>query len=126
VEPRYTYAQARLLVEAIASIVGQKNPGLITSERTVARRPAGSVYVDAHQNSRGQSLASVYSARAFAHAPVSAPIKPSELGIGPGKDLRPEKFNIKSMPGRIEKIGDLWAMFWKKRQSLDVLLKHSA
>jgi bifunctional non-homologous end joining protein LigD len=126
VEPRYTYAQARLLVEAIASIVAQKNPGLITSERTVARRPRGSVYVDAHQNSRGQSLASVYSARAFPHAPVSAPIKPAELGAGLGKDLRPEKFNIKSMPGRIEKMGDLWTSFWKKRQSLDVLLKNSA
>jgi bifunctional non-homologous end joining protein LigD len=122
VDPRYTYEQARLLVEAIASIVGQKNPGLITSERTVARRPKGSVYVDAHQNSRGQSLASVYSARAFPHAPVSAPIKPGELG----KELRPEKWNIKSMLARIEKMGDLWASFWKQRQSLDVLLKYSA
>jgi bifunctional non-homologous end joining protein LigD len=77
------------------------------------------IYMDAHQNSRGQSLASVYSIRAFPHGPVSAPVKPAELT----PNLAPEKWNLKSMPERIKKVGDLWAGFWKKRQKLESLLE---
>jgi bifunctional non-homologous end joining protein LigD len=122
VEPQYTYAQVRMLVQAIASIVDREHPGLITSERSVAKRPHGRVYVDAHQNSHGQSLASVYSVRAFPHAPVSAPVKPEELTA----KIVPEMWTLKSMPDRIKKVGDLWDEFWQARQSLDVLWKHSA
>ena len=69
VKPCYSYEQARMFVQAVASIVDRRERGLITTERSVRRRPRGTVYVDAHQNSRGQSLASVYSVRAFPHAP---------------------------------------------------------
>ena len=119
VEPRYTYEQARMFVQAVASMVDKKYPRLITFERNVQRRPNGTIYMDAHQNSRGQSLASVYSIRAFPHAPVSAPLKASELT----QDLQPEQWNLKSAPQRIKQAGDLWADFWKHRQKLESLLK---
>lgn len=119
VEPRYSFEQARMFVEAVASMVDGKHPGLITFERSLQRRPNGRVYMDAHQNSRGQSLASVYSVRAFPHAPVSAPVTSAELAAG----LWPETWNLKSMDDRMEKVGDLWANFWKKRQRLESLLE---
>ncbi len=119
VEPRYTFEQARMFVSAVAAMVDKEHPRLITFERNVAKRPNGMIYMDAHQNSRGQSLASVYSIRAFPHGPVSAPVKPAELT----RDLQPEKWNLKSMPQRIKKVGDLWAGFWKKRQKLESLLE---
>jgi bifunctional non-homologous end joining protein LigD len=75
--------------------------------------------MDAHQNSQGQSLASVYSVRAFPHAPVSAPMRKSELS----RVFRPEKWNLKSMARRIEEEGDLWTGFWRARQSLESMLK---
>jgi DNA primase len=53
--------------------------------------------------------------RAFAHAPVSAPVLPRELN----SQLREDTWNIKSMMGRIKKVGDLWANFWKERQELE-------
>jgi bifunctional non-homologous end joining protein LigD len=121
IEPRYTYEQARLFVQAVASIVSRKSPGVLTSERTVRKRARGSIYVDAHQNSRGQSLACAYSVRAFEHAPVSAPVRLSELRA----NLQPEKWNIKSIRARVEKVGDLWSKFWNSRQQLETLLKHS-
>jgi len=121
IEPRYTYEQARLFVQAISSIVARKNPGVLTSERTVRKRARGSIYVDAHQNSRGQSLACAYSVRAFEHAPVSAPVRMSEVRA----DLKPEKLNIKSIRTRVDKIGDLWSEFWDSRQQLETLLKHA-
>ena len=119
VEPRYTFAQARMFVEAVASMVDKRHPRLITFERSVRKRPNGRIYMDAHQNSRGQSLASVYSVRAFPHAPVSAPVSPAELTPG----LDPVKWNLKSMQNRLEKTGDLWADFWSKRQRLETLLE---
>jgi bifunctional non-homologous end joining protein LigD len=119
VEPRYTYEQARMFVQAVAATVDKEHPRLITFERNVRRRPDGMIYMDAHQNSRGQSLASVYSIRAFPHGPVSAPVKATELT----RDLQPEKWNLKSMTQRIRQAGDLWANFWKQRQTFESLLK---
>ena len=120
-EPRYTFEQVRLFVQAIADIVGRKNPGVLTSERTVSKRRRGSIYVDAHQNSRGQSLACAYSVRAFQSAPVSAPIRLNELRA----DLKPERWNIETIRARVDNVGDLWASFWKSRQRLESLFKHA-
>jgi bifunctional non-homologous end joining protein LigD len=119
VEPRYTYEQARMFVQAVAAMVDKEHPRLITFERNVQKRPNGVIYMDAHQNSRGQSLASVYSIRAFPHGPVSAPLKATELT----RELQPEKWNLKSMARRLKEAGDLWAGFWKKRQKLESLLE---
>ena len=119
IEPRYTFEQARLFVQAIADVVSKKNPGVLTSERTVSKRRRGSIYVDAHQNSRGQSLACAYSVRAFGRAPVSAPVRLDELRSG----LEPERWNLETIRARVEKTGDLWKDFWKSRQRLESLFK---
>ncbi|MGC2314723.1 MAG: DNA ligase D [Candidatus Acidiferrales bacterium] len=115
VEARYTFEQARTFVEALASIVEAKHPELLTAERSVRKRPDGRIYLDAHQNSSGQSLATVYTVRAFPHAPVSTPVRAGELTPG----LQPEKWNLRSMAKRIEAVGDLWANFWKQRQEIE-------
>jgi bifunctional non-homologous end joining protein LigD len=121
VEPRYTFEQARLFVQAIADAVAKKHPGVLTSERTVSKRKRGSIYVDAHQNSRGQSLACAYSVRAFQRAPVSTPVRLDELRSA----LEPERWNVQTIRARVEKIGDLWADFWKSRQRLESLFKNA-
>ena len=115
IRPQYSYEQVRQFVELVATWTARDYPELITTERSLSKRPERSIYVDAHQNSRGQSLASVYSVRAFPHAPVSTPILFRELNA----KLREDTWNIKSMPGRIKKIGDLWERFWKERQGLE-------
>jgi bifunctional non-homologous end joining protein LigD len=115
IERIYTYEQVRQFVQTIASITAQDYPGLITSDRTVRNRPKGSIYIDAHQNSSGQSLASVYSVRAFPHAPVSTPVTSDELTA----KISPEMWNLSSIRRRIDKVGDLWADFWKHRQRLE-------
>ncbi len=88
---------------------------LVTHERIVAKRPAGRVLIDVQQNSLGKPLASPYSVRAFPKAPVSTPIQPSELR----PNLRPEKFNLKTLAKRLQEKGDLWANFWKSRQRIE-------
>jgi bifunctional non-homologous end joining protein LigD len=115
VEPVYTYEQLRTFGEIVAHPVAMKHPNFVTSERSVARRPAGRVLIDVQQNAHGRPLAAPYAVRAFPKAPVSAPVLPRELR----PSLRPEALNIKTIFPRIQKKGDLWADFGKHRQRLE-------
>ncbi len=115
VEPVYTYEQLRTFGEIIARTVTAEHPNLVTSERIVAKRPAGRVLIDVQQNAHGRPLAAAYSVRAFPEAPVSAPLLPRELR----PSLRPETLNIKTVFARLKEKGDLWADFWKRRQRLE-------
>jgi bifunctional non-homologous end joining protein LigD len=62
----------------------------------------------------------VYSVRAFPHAPVSTPISPDELTPA----LRPDSWTLRSLPKRVEKVGDLWANFWKDRQDMETAVQN--
>jgi len=115
VEPVYTYEQLRTFGEIIARTVTAEHPNLVTSERIVAKRPAGRVLIDVQQNAHGRPLAAAYSVRAFPQAPVSAPLLPRELR----PTLRPETLNIKTVFTRLKEKGDLWADFWKRRQRIE-------
>jgi bifunctional non-homologous end joining protein LigD len=115
VEPVYMYEQLRTFGEIIARTVTAEHPNLVTSERIVAKRPAGRVLIDVQQNAHGRPLAAAYSVRAFPQAPVSAPLLPRELR----PSLRPETLNIKTVFARLKEKGDLWADFWKRRQRLE-------
>jgi bifunctional non-homologous end joining protein LigD len=115
VEPVYTYEQLRTFGEIIARTVTAEHPNLVTSERIVAKRPAGRVLIDVQQNAHGRPLAAAYSVRAFPQAPVSTPLLPRELRAS----LRPETLNIKTVFARLKDKGDLWADFWKRRQRLE-------
>jgi bifunctional non-homologous end joining protein LigD len=115
VEPVYTYEQLRTFGEIIARTVSAQHPNLVTSERIVAKRPAGRVLIDVQQNAHGRPLAAAYSVRAFPQAPVSAPLMPRELL----PTLRPETLNIKTVFARLKEKGDLWGDFWNRRQRLE-------
>jgi bifunctional non-homologous end joining protein LigD len=115
VERGYTYEQLRIFGEIVSRLVTAEVPDLVTHERIVAKRPTGRVLIDVQQNSLGRPLASPYSVRAFPKAPVSTPVEPSELR----PNLRPDKFNLKTLARRLQEKGDLWANFWKSRQRIE-------
>src|SRR6267378_3845825 len=54
-------------------------PGLITAEYVISKRPAGHVLVDYNQNAWGRTLASVYSVRPHPRAAVSTPVTWREI-----------------------------------------------
>ncbi len=117
--PKYTFEQVRAFAEIIARLVASEKPERITSQRSIAKRRCGTVMIDAYQNAPGRPLAAPYAVRAVHNARVSTPIAARELRQG----LQPDRFNIKSIFGRIEKLGDLWADFWNVRQGLEGPLK---
>jgi bifunctional non-homologous end joining protein LigD len=114
-EEGYTYEEARTFADAIVEMARAKVPQLITTERAVRRRPKGRVLIDTLQNAHGKPLAAAYAVRAFPGAPVSAPISPRELKKG----LQANAWNIRTMPARLAKVGDLWADFWQHRLRLE-------
>lgn len=118
-ERRYSFEQVRTFAEIVARVVHEAMPQETTLQRTVDKRPKGSISLDYLQNSFGKPLATVYTARPRPLATVAAPLSPTELRKG----LMPEKFTIKTMPDRLKKKGDLWADFWKSRQRIEPALK---
>jgi bifunctional non-homologous end joining protein LigD len=100
---QYTYEQAMMASKLVTTLVNRELPAL-TSLDPLTKNRQGMVYLDTTRNSRGQVMAAAYSARPFPGATVSAPLRWSELT----KRLDPTKFTIKTMPGRVERVGDLW------------------
>ncbi|OGU26781.1 MAG: hypothetical protein A3K13_00215 [Gemmatimonadetes bacterium RIFCSPLOWO2_12_FULL_68_9] len=103
-EPGTPYEAGRLFCQIVATIVARKHPRVATVERSVRHR-GRTVYVDYLQNIEGKTLACAYSARASDYAGASTPLAWEEIDRG----LDRRDFTIRTLPARIEKIGDLWA-----------------
>jgi bifunctional non-homologous end joining protein LigD len=99
-----SYESGQLLCQIVATAVASQHPKVATVERAVAKR-GRTVYVDYLQNIEGKTLACAYSARASDYAGASTPLAWEEIDRG----LDRRDFTIRTLPARIEKIGDLWA-----------------
>lgn len=62
--------------------------------------------IDHAQNSVARNTAAPYTARGHPGAPVSAPVTWDEVADGA---IRPDQFTLRTMPERIQQLGDLWA-----------------
>jgi len=99
--PHYTYEQARMFCEAVARVVVARIPDAATVTRMPAARK-GRVYIDYLQLGQGKTIAAPFAVRPQPGAPVSAPLKWNELRSG----LDPQKFNIRTMPRRMARLGE--------------------
>lgn len=115
---QYTYEQGRQLIHLIGIEVNKHLPKLTSLERSPKDRK-GKIYLDYLQNSKGQTLASAYSARPTVDASVSAPLDWTEVTPG----LKPSQFTIKNMPARLKKVGDLWEPVLKQKTDIAKILK---
>ena len=113
---QYNYRTARKTCELIGRFLLQHAPRDVTMEWSVNKR-TGKIFLDHNQNTRGKNMASVYSIRPAPGAPVSTPVLWEELS-----EIYPTDFTIDTVPGRIEKMGDLWADILKSKHDLKRLL----
>jgi bifunctional non-homologous end joining protein LigD len=97
------------LAEKLSKFLQRQYPDLITTDWAVEKRK-GKVFLDYNQNVRGKTLASIYSPRPVPGAAVSVPLRWDEL-----EKIYPTDFTIKTVPGRLESIGDLWADIMEKK-----------
>lgn len=94
-----TYEQSRSLGQLIAQIICRQLPEIATVTRNPERR-GGKVYLDFVQNGHGRLLVAPFSVRPLPAAPVSTPLRWSE--VKPGLDLRDH--NIRTVPERLKKL----------------------
>ena len=113
--PGYTHEQATEFACSISAAVAAKVPTM-TMERSIQAR-RGRLYLDCLQNGYGKTMVAPYSLRAIDGAPVSAPLKWEEIN----KKLDPKNYNLRNMPDRLAKVGDLFADIFKKRAKLPAL-----
>jgi bifunctional non-homologous end joining protein LigD len=100
---RYDFDHARQFGEIVARLVHRKLPHFTSIVRDPAKRRQ-LVYLDYLQNARAQTMASVYSVRPVLGARVSTPLLWKEVT----RKLDPGQFTIKTVPRRLEKVGDIW------------------
>jgi bifunctional non-homologous end joining protein LigD len=105
-------------VERFANQVGRVfvslAPDHLTQEFNKVDRK-GRIYVDTGRNGYSATFAAAYTVRAKQGAPVSAPCTWAEIENG---KVNPGSFNLRNMPARIKKAGDIWADMLRKRPSL--------
>jgi bifunctional non-homologous end joining protein LigD len=77
------------------------------------------VLIDSNQNGEGKTIASVYSVRPKAGAPVSTPLRWDEVN----ESLDPAAFTMDAVLRRVEQHGDLFADVLTTKQSLTAALK---
>jgi len=97
---RLTFEQSRTLAELLAHAAVERLPEIATMARPLRAR-GGRVYVDTGQNGHGKLLAAPFSARPLPGAPVSMPLRWSEVGAR----LDPARFTIRSAAGRMRRLG---------------------
>ncbi|MFT3917464.1 MAG: hypothetical protein QM704_26275 [Anaeromyxobacteraceae bacterium] len=96
-----THEQSRTLAELLARALEAEHGDISTTARAVGAR-GGKVYLDFLQNGHGKTIAAPYTVRPRPGAPVSTPLKWSEVN---GK-LDPARFTIRNALARAERLGD--------------------
>jgi bifunctional non-homologous end joining protein LigD len=101
--PGHTYDDAQAFALSVGETVVQKLPQ-VTLERAKEKRK-GRLYFDCLQNGYGKTVIAPYSLRGVDGAPVSTPLRWSEVT----PSLDPKRFNLRTVPARLKEVGDLFA-----------------
>jgi bifunctional non-homologous end joining protein LigD len=118
IERKYGFDQVRTLLEIVTQLAVENEKGLLTRTFRVQDRPKDTVFVDVRQNAYAQSLASVFSLRPREGAPASTPITLEELR----QDLKPERWNLKSVLADLPRRSKLWSTFFDHPLTLESAL----
>lgn len=101
---KYTYEQVKDFAYIVCIMASEQLKDFTTLERNLQKRSTEKIYMDYLQNSKGQTIASVYSLRPKEGATVSAPLLWMEVKDG----LSPKQFTIHNMLQRVQKKGDIF------------------
>ncbi|MGI5486917.1 non-homologous end-joining DNA ligase [Microtetraspora malaysiensis] len=101
IRPEWTFTEVRHAGIALAREVERRAPGLATTAWWKEER-GERIFIDYNQNARDRTVVAAYSVRARPEAQVSAPVTWDELA-----DCDPRDFDIKTMPERFARLGDV-------------------
>ncbi|MER5192499.1 MAG: DNA ligase D [Candidatus Nitrosocosmicus sp.] len=114
----YTYEQTRSFAQIIGKILNKRLPGKITTKwNTIYRK--GKVFFDYNQNSKGKTIASVFSPRPIDLATVSMLIEWKDLS-----DIIPTDFTINNIVEIFKIKKDPWKDILIEKQDLVKILNN--
>jgi bifunctional non-homologous end joining protein LigD len=111
----FTFDEVRAVSRTIAETILREHPEELTMEWSVPKR-TGKVFLDHNMNSRGKTLASIYSPRVAPEAAVSYPVSFDEL-----EGIYPTDFTMLNVPDLLKKQGDPWSDILKQKNDLGKL-----
>ncbi len=97
-----SFDETRAWVEEVSRTIGRVVPELVSWKWQKSER-SGLARLDYTQNAINKTLVAPYSTRPAPGAPVSMPIGWHELD---DPDLRPDRWTIRTAPGRLAEVGD--------------------
>jgi bifunctional non-homologous end joining protein LigD len=109
-----TTGEAARFADAVGTLAVRLSPDTLTQEFSKADR-AGRIYVDTGRNGYSATFAAAYTVRAKPGAPVSAPCTWDEVESG---TVSPGSFTLRTMPTRVDALGDVWADLHRRGRSL--------
>jgi DNA ligase D-like protein (predicted polymerase) len=117
--PQWSFTEVRRAALALAREVERRAPSIASSKWWKEERHG--VFLDYNQNAKDRTVASAYSVRPLPDARVSAPMSWEEVS-----SADPADFTLRTVPKRLEQIGDPHAKIDDSEGSLAALLELSA
>jgi bifunctional non-homologous end joining protein LigD len=117
IERRHTYDVTRRFADGVARHIARTHADVATIEWSKAKRRG--VLIDARQNAKGKTIASVYSVRPMPGAPVSTPLRWEEVN----EKLDPSTYTMDAVLDRLRRHGDLFEGVLKTKQRLGPALR---
>lgn len=117
IEPTHEFLDVRHAVIAAGRELARRMPDKVTMDWWKEERGAR-IFIDFNQANRDRTMAGAYSPRALPGATVSTPVTWDELaGVDPGA------FTVRTIPRRLEEVGDPWEGFAAAPARIDTLLE---
>jgi bifunctional non-homologous end joining protein LigD len=117
IERWHTYDDTRRFATEVARAIAGAHADVATTEWSKAKRQG--VLIDASQNARGKTIASVYSVRPMPKATVSTPLHWDEVN----EKLDPSTYTMEAVLDRLDRHGDLYEGVLKTKQRLGPALR---
>ena len=117
IEPTHEFLDVRHAVIAAGRELERRMPEQVTMSWWKEER-GERVFIDFNQANRDRTMAGAYSPRALPGATVSTPVHWDELD-----GLDPAAFTVRSIPKRLDEIGDPWAGKQSSPGRIDTLLE---
>jgi bifunctional non-homologous end joining protein LigD len=112
--PQHDWDTCLAFSRGVAETILREDPRRYTTNLSKKGRER-QILLDYLRNNRGSTAVAAFSTRARPGAPVSMPIAWDELG----PRLRPDQFNLRNAPKRLERLKeDPWREYWTLRQRL--------
>ena len=115
--PEWEFLDVRHAVIAAGRELERRMPDRVTMSWWKEER-GERIFVDFNQANRDRTMAGAYSPRPVPTATVSTPISWGELD-----GLEPHDFTVRSIPQRLQDVGDPWAGIAEKPARIDTLLE---